>query len=26
VINMVAGAVFLGLAIRLGWKLAQTVW
>jgi threonine/homoserine/homoserine lactone efflux protein len=25
-INMVAGAVFLGFAIRLGWKLAQTVW
>ncbi len=26
VINTVAGAVFLGFAIRLGWKLAQTVW
>jgi threonine/homoserine/homoserine lactone efflux protein len=25
VINMVAGAVFLGFAIRLGWKLAQTL-
>jgi len=24
-INMVAGAVFLGFAIRLGWKLAQTL-
>jgi L-lysine exporter family protein LysE/ArgO len=26
VINTVAGAVFLGFAIRLWWKLAQTVW
>ncbi|MFI5340893.1 MAG: LysE family translocator [Candidatus Methylomirabilales bacterium] len=25
VINMVAGAVFLGFAVRLGWKLAQTL-
>ena len=25
-INVVAGLVFFGFAVRLGWKLAQTVW